>query len=86
VESPKVQLFNLTTDLAELENLEAKHPEVVARLTQKLESLVANGRSTPGATQSNAVPVDLWKKAGPRSAKGAKKKTGPARAASKSEK
>jgi len=86
VETPKVQLFNLTTDLAEVENLEAKHPEVVARLTQKLESLVANGRSTSGATQSNAVPVDLWKKAGPRGAKGTKKKSGPARAASKLEK
>jgi hypothetical protein len=28
----------------------------------KLEEMVANGRSTPGARQQNAVPVDLWKK------------------------
>jgi arylsulfatase A-like enzyme len=83
--SPKVQLFNLETDLAETENLEAKHPEIVARLTQKLEGLVAIGRSTSGAPQANAVPIDLWKKSGPRGAKGAKKKSGTAKAASKSE-
>ena len=28
----------------------------------KLEEIVANGRSSPGAHQQNAVAVDLWKK------------------------
>lgn len=73
-DAPKVQLFNLREDIGETQNLEAKHPEIVARLTQKLEALIANGRSTPGAAQANAVPVDLWKKAGPRAGKGSKKK------------
>jgi hypothetical protein len=31
------------------------------RLTKLLESFVAQGRSTPGSPQSNAVDVDIWK-------------------------
>lgn len=60
--SPQVQLFDLEADLAETQNLQAEHPEIVANLTQKLETLIADGRSTPGAKQSNDVPIDLWKK------------------------
>lgn len=60
--SPAVQLFNLDTDLGETKNLQAENPEIVQRLTKKLEALVAAGRSTPGANRPNAVPVDLWKK------------------------
>jgi len=60
--SPPIQLFNLDDDLGETKNLQAEHPEIVAKLTTKLETLVANGRSTPGANQANAVPIDLWKK------------------------
>jgi arylsulfatase A-like enzyme len=70
--SPAVQLFNLDTDLGETKNLQAEHPEIVAKLTKQLETLVANGRSTTGANQANAVPIDLWKKND--AAKGAKGK------------
>ena len=31
------------------------------RLTALLEKYVAQGRSTPGAPQKNAVAIDLWK-------------------------
>lgn len=51
--------------------MQDKHPEVVARLTKLLEKYVADGRSTPGTPQQNAVPVQLVKtaKAAPAKAK-----------------
>lgn len=58
---PAVQLFDLETDVGESTNLEAKHPEVVARLSQLLEKHVADGRSTPGLAQKNTVTPNIWK-------------------------
>jgi arylsulfatase A-like enzyme len=58
---PKQQLFDLSTDIGETTNLEAKHPETIARLETLLAGIVANGRSTPGKPGSNAVNVDVWK-------------------------
>lgn len=60
---PRVQLFNLSRDPGERNNLQAQHPEIVARLTQLIERYVADGRSTPGPKQANAVAVDIWKAA-----------------------
>ena len=51
----------MDADVAELKNLQAEHPEVVARLTQLLLQQLAAGRSTPGAPQNNDVPVDVFK-------------------------
>jgi hypothetical protein len=48
-------------DLSETRNVAADHPEIVARLTKHLEKLVADGRSTPGSTQGNTVPVVIRK-------------------------
>lgn len=59
---PPVQLYNMEADPGEQYNLQAEHPEVVKRLLQSMEVIVANGRSTPGPKQSNDVPIDLWKK------------------------
>jgi arylsulfatase A len=56
---PPVQLFDLEQDLAEQHNLQAEHPEVVERLTKLLEKYVAEGRSTAGQRQANAVPVNI---------------------------
>ena len=56
-----VQLFDLSKDIGEQKNLIDTHPEQVTRLTQLMETFIADGRSTPGAPQSNAVPVKLWK-------------------------
>lgn len=58
---PPVQLFNLAQDLGEQTNLHDKHPEVVERLTKRLERYVADGRSTPGAAQKNTVTPDIWR-------------------------
>jgi arylsulfatase A len=58
---PSVQLYDLSSDAAERNNLEAQQPEVVARLTKLLERYVAEGRSTAGEAQANAVPIELWK-------------------------
>jgi arylsulfatase A len=68
---PPVQLFDLTKDIGEQTNVQDKHTEVVARLTKLLEKYVADGRSTPGAPQQNAVPVQIVKapKAAPAKAK-----------------
>jgi arylsulfatase A-like enzyme len=58
---PPVQLFDLSTDIGEKANVQDKHPEVVDRLTKRLEKYVADGRSTPGKPQTNTTPVDIWK-------------------------
>jgi len=58
---PGIQLYDMAADPSETHNLEAEQPEVVERLTALLEQLVADGRTSPGARQSNDVPVDIWK-------------------------
>lgn len=74
--APKVQLFDLEADIGEKNNVQADHPEIVAKLTKLLESLIENGRSTAGAKQQNAVPVEIWKQAAkrPKPGKKARKK------------
>jgi arylsulfatase A-like enzyme len=51
------ELFDLRKDLSEQHNLSADHPDVVAELMELLRKYVSDGRSTPGAKQSNDVPV-----------------------------
>ena len=46
---PPAQLYDLSQDIGETNNLHASHPEVVARLTRLLDKYRAEGRSTPGA-------------------------------------
>ncbi len=59
---PETQLYRIADgDIAEERNVQAENTTEVARLTQLLEKLVADGRSTPGAPQANAVPVVLRK-------------------------
>ncbi|WP_309710356.1 arylsulfatase [Armatimonas sp.] len=59
---PTTQLYDLSNDLAEAKNVQAEHPEVVARLTKLLERYIAEGRSTPGAKQTNDAVIQIRKK------------------------
>lgn len=59
---PSTQLYDLAADIGETNNLEAKHPEIAARLTALLERQIADGRSTPGAPQTNTVKVQIRKR------------------------
>jgi arylsulfatase A-like enzyme len=56
---PRVQLFDLASDIGEQNNIRDRHPDVVMRLTALLEKYVRDGRSTPGPAQKNAVAVDI---------------------------
>jgi arylsulfatase A len=60
---PPAQLYDLARDPGETNNLASSHPQIVARLTALLEQQVREGRSTPGARQTNTVPVKIWKEA-----------------------
>ncbi|MHB8521217.1 MAG: hypothetical protein ACYDH9_10715 [Limisphaerales bacterium] len=67
---PSVQLYDLSAEVGEKKNLEAEHPEIVARLTALLQKFVADGRSTPGAKQSNDVKINLRKQPARSAARG----------------
>lgn len=58
---PAVQLYNLHNDPGERHNLQAEQPDVVARLTRRLERYVNEGRSTPGPKQKNDRTVSFRK-------------------------
>ncbi|MBL9130854.1 MAG: arylsulfatase [Verrucomicrobiaceae bacterium] len=59
--SPASQLYDLSTDIAEQNNLIASKADTAAKLQALLEKQIAEGRSTPGAAQKNAVEVVLRK-------------------------
>lgn len=50
---PPIQLYNLTTDIGETQNVHDKHPGPVKELTDLLTQYVKNGRSTLGKSQTN---------------------------------
>jgi arylsulfatase A len=58
---PAVQLYDLDKDSGETRNVEAEHVDVVERLTKRLERIIADGRSTPGAKQTNDVTIVVMK-------------------------
>lgn len=69
MQAPFVQLFNLSHDPGEENNLAAKHPEKVTLMIKLLEVQIANGRSTPGPRLKNdrdginyfsGVPKHIW--------------------------
>lgn len=72
--APRIQLFDLSDDIGERNNVQAQHPDIVERLTKLLEKYVAEGRSTPGASQKNTVTPDIMN--GIKPAKGKRGKAG----------
>ena len=57
---PKWQLYDLTVDPKESNNLINTHPDVVKELTDILYKFVHNGRSTPGTPQKNHEGAVWW--------------------------
>jgi arylsulfatase A len=58
---PPIQLYDMSADRGERNNLQRQHPAEVRRLTQLLNDYVAAGRSTPGPPQRNDVTVTIRK-------------------------
>jgi arylsulfatase A len=56
---PGFQLYRLSDDIGEINNLVDQYPGVVEELTALLEKYIRDGRSTPGTAQLN-VPSDAW--------------------------
>lgn len=56
---PPVQLYDLTADIGERQNLQSENPRVVDALKSLLTRYVKDGRSTPGAPQAN-TGGDEW--------------------------
>jgi arylsulfatase A len=57
-----VQLYDLGIDPGERNNVELEHPDLVQRLSAKMEEIARNGRSTPGPNQPNTGEVNVWNK------------------------
>ncbi len=54
---PPIQLYDLKADIAELTNIQSEHAPVIEQLTELMTQYVRNGRSTPGAPQTNTGPL-----------------------------
>ena len=57
---PQIQLYDLSNDIGETQNVYEKHPELVKQLTDILTNYLKNGRSTIGINQTNEGPSH-WK-------------------------
>ncbi len=60
---PPLQLYDLSKDPGETNNVYSAHPEIVGRLATLLDKYVADGRSTPGTLQPNTTPVKIHRAA-----------------------
>ncbi|WP_414664014.1 sulfatase family protein [Horticoccus sp. 23ND18S-11] len=67
-----VQLYQLDDDLAETNNVAAAQPERVRAMQARLETIINEGRSTPGPKQKNDVSVVRYPRAANARAKAAK--------------
>jgi arylsulfatase A-like enzyme len=57
---PPLQLYDLSKDVGEKQNVYAKNPKKVKELTDLMTKYLKNGRSTEGGTRSNDGP-SFWK-------------------------
>lgn len=61
-DAPPAQLYDMSADVGETDNLYSARPQVVKRLLTQLQSDVQRGRSTAGPPSENDVSaIDLWK-------------------------
>jgi len=58
---PPVQLYDISNDISETTNLQAKYPEKVKALTDLMQSYVDRGRSTKGKDQKNDRDITIQK-------------------------
>ncbi|WP_157606180.1 sulfatase family protein [Schlesneria paludicola] len=58
---PSLQLYDLSVDVSEQQNLAESQPAIVRQLTDEMAELIARGRSTPGPVLANSAPV-IWRK------------------------
>jgi hypothetical protein len=58
---PPVQLYDLSKDIAEANNIAGEHPEIVDQLRSLLNRYITEGRSTPGKPRKNDVEIDFDK-------------------------
>lgn len=54
-----LQLYDMESDPGETRNLAEEQSERVAQMRAQLETIIAQGRSTPGTSQKNDVPIFL---------------------------
>ena len=57
---PMIQLYDLSRDIKEQNNLFAQYPDVANRMIRLLEKYVDEGRSTVGIPQQNDGNPDIW--------------------------
>jgi len=57
---PRFQLYNLSEDIGEQNNVIEEHPDIVEQYRNELKAIVTNGRSTKGMNQDNDGP-EKWK-------------------------
>ena len=58
---PPIQLFDLEEDPGETNNIQADHPDRVARMKKMLSDIISNGRSTLGPKLKNDADVVMIK-------------------------
>ncbi|MCM8534875.1 MAG: arylsulfatase [Lentisphaeraceae bacterium] len=59
LKAPFIQLYDLDTDIREINNLANKHPEKVIELLTILREQIQQGRSTRGPKQANDTSVNI---------------------------
>ncbi len=59
-DDPPGQLYDMEKDVGEKNNLFPQYPEMVKILAEELETIVANGRSTPGTKQPNSGKTECF--------------------------
>lgn len=60
--SAPLQLFDLTKDLQETNNIVSENSGLVQELIKEMEACIEQGRSRPGPKLANDVDVQLWKR------------------------